>query len=69
MFVATRRPLAQGDVVSASVYVGPREIKIIAEVIWERNDDPTGVTPQGMGLKFLDIEDEDAAFVDTLVSD
>lgn len=69
MFVSTRRPLGEGDVVSASLYVGQREIKIIAEVMWERSDDPTGVTPCGMGLKFLDIEDEDADFVDSLVAD
>ena len=69
MCVATRRGLPKGEVVSATIQVEHREIKIIAEVVWARNDDPTSLdTPPGMGLKFLDIEDTDAEFVRTLVS-
>ena len=70
MFVATRRALPKGDVVSASIFVAEHTIKIIAEVIWERGDDPTGAldVASGMGLKFLDIDDGDADFVDALVA-
>lgn len=70
MFVATRRALPKGDVVSAILQVEHREIKVIAEVVWSRPNDPTALDePPGMGLKFLDVDESDADFIDALVSD
>lgn len=69
MFVATRRALRPGDLVSAKLRIEHREIKVIAEVVWTRNEDPAALDLQpGMGLKFLDVEDDDADFIDALVA-
>jgi uncharacterized protein (TIGR02266 family) len=70
LFVKTDAPLPPGKRLDIEIHVGgdPRPIGVLARVIWTRALPVDEERPAGMGLKFVDIEDDARDRIGALVT-
>ena len=73
MFVETKKFLPDADVFQLQLFFAEphnRRLSVIAEVIWASLGDPDDPArhPSGMGLKFLDVDDNDVVFLKSLAA-
>lgn len=65
IFLGTHQTLPIGHKMHLTFILAEREIKAYAEVVWLRESNTTaaGIQP-GMGLRFIDITEEDRKFIE-----
>src|SRR5258706_11879533 len=70
LFLKTASPLAVGKRLELEVHVGgeSKPIAVLARVAWVREADGGEKLPAGMGLKFIDVEEEALERIGELVS-
>ena len=69
-FISCSKPLKLNEVFDMTIDAPNRRLSVNAEVVWSnihgRDDE---ITPRGMGVRFLDIEDEDQQFIAKVIAD
>jgi c-di-GMP-binding flagellar brake protein YcgR len=69
VFIGCRRPLRLNDVFDMVITAPDQDIGAKAEVVWSNKygvDDH--ITPRGMGVRFLDISEENQRFISKAVN-
>ena len=69
-YVCCSRPLALNEVFEMNINAPDKSLNVKAEVVWtivSEVDDK--INPQGMGVRFLDISDEDRLFISGAVTE
>lgn len=70
MFISSVNPLEPGTKVEVEIPISPRENKNIrcqCEVIWKRRFSKKSIHEPGMGLKFIDMSEEQSADLDRFI--
>ena len=69
-FISCSKPLKLNEVFDMTIDAPNRRLSVNAEVIWSnihgRDDE---ITPRGMGVRFLNIENEDQQFIAKVIAD
>jgi c-di-GMP-binding flagellar brake protein YcgR len=64
VFIGCRRPLRLNEVFDMVITTPEQDIGARAEVVWSNKYGPDDhITPRGMGVRFLDISEEDQRFI------
>jgi uncharacterized protein (TIGR02266 family) len=64
VFIGCRRPLRLNEVFDMVITTPEQDIGAKAEVVWSNKYGPDDhITPRGMGVRFLDISEEDQRFI------
>ena len=69
-FISCSKPLKLNEVFDMTIDAPNRRLSVNAEVVWSNihgSDDE--ITPRGMGVRFLNIENEDQQFIDKVIAD
>lgn len=69
-FISCSKPLKLNEVFDMTIDAPNRRLSVNAEVVWSnihgRDDE---ITPRGMGVRFLNIENEDQQFIAKVIAD
>jgi hypothetical protein len=69
-FISCSKPLKLNEVFDMTIDAPNRRLSVNAEVIWSnihgRDDE---ITPRGMGVRFLNIDNEDQQFIAKVIAD
>lgn len=69
-FISCSKPLKLNEVFDMTIDAPNRRLSVNAEVIWSnihgRDDE---ITPRGMGVRFLNIKNEDQQFIAKVIAD
>ena len=69
-FISCSNPLKLNEVFDLTIDAPNRRLSVNAEVVWSnihgRDDE---ITPRGMGVRFLNIENEDQEFIAKLIAE
>jgi c-di-GMP-binding flagellar brake protein YcgR len=69
VFIGCRRPLRLNEVFDMVITTPDQDIGAKAEVVWSNKYGPDDhITPRGMGVRFLDISEEDKRFISKAVN-
>ena len=69
VFIGCRRPLRLNEVFDMVITTPEQDIGAKAEVVWSNKYGPDDhITPRGMGVRFLDISEEDKRFISKAVN-
>ena len=69
VFIGCRRPLRLNEVFDMVITTPEQDIGAKAEVVWSNKYGPDDhITPRGMGVRFLDISEEDQRFISKAVN-
>ena len=70
MFIATRKPLPPGTIITVEFILPDTSVKIKtkAEVVWARKSTLSPSQKRGMGIRFNDLTEDDKKKIDFLVS-
>ena len=69
VFIGCRRPLRLNEVFDMVITTPNQDIGAKAEVVWSNKYGPDDhITPRGMGVRFLDISEEDQRFISKAVN-
>jgi len=69
VFIGCRRPLRLNEVFDMVITTPDQDIGAKAEVVWSNKYGPDDhITPRGMGVRFLDISEEDKRFISRAVN-
>lgn len=69
-YVCCARPLALNEVFEMSINAPDKSLNVKAEVVWTNvSEFDDKINPQGMGVRFLDISDEDRLFISGAVTE
>jgi uncharacterized protein (TIGR02266 family) len=64
VFIGCRRPLRLNEVFEMVITAPDQDIGVKAEVVWSNKYGPDDhITPRGMGVRFLDISEENQRFI------
>jgi uncharacterized protein (TIGR02266 family) len=64
VFIGCRRPLRLNEVFDMVITAPEQDIGAKAEVVWSNKYGPDDqITPRGMGVRFLNISEEDQRFI------
>ena len=64
VFIGCRRPLRLNEVFDMVITAPDQDIGVKAEVVWSNKYGPDDhITPRGMGVRFLDISEENQRFI------
>lgn len=64
VFIGCRRPLRLNEIFDMVITTPEQDIGAKAEVVWSNKYGPDDhITPRGMGVRFLDISEEDQRFI------
>ena len=64
VFIGCRRPLRLNEVFDMVITAPDQDIGVKAEVVWSNKYGPDDqITPRGMGVRFLDISEENQSFI------
>jgi c-di-GMP-binding flagellar brake protein YcgR len=64
VFIGCRRPLRLNEIFDLVITTPEQDIGAKAEVVWSNKYGPDDhITPRGMGVRFLDISEEDQRFI------
>ena len=69
-FIRCSKPLKLNEVFDLTIDAPNRRLRVNAEVVWSNihgRDDK--ITPRGMGVRFLNIENEDQQFIAKVIAD
>lgn len=69
-FISCSKPLKLNEVFEMTINAPDRRLSVNAEVVWTnihgRDDE---ITPRGMGVRFLNIDNEDRQFIAKVIAD
>ena len=69
VFIGCRRPLRLNEVFDMVITAPGHDIGAKAEVVWSNKYGPDDqITPRGMGVRFLDISEENQIFISKAVN-
>jgi len=69
VFIGCRRPLRLNEVFDMVITTPDQDIGAKAEVVWSNKYGPDDhITPRGMGVRFLDISEENQRFISKAVN-
>jgi len=69
VFIGCRRPLRLNEVFDMVITTPDQDIGVKAEVIWSNKYGPDDhITPRGMGVRFLDMSEENQRFISKAVN-
>ncbi len=69
VFIGCRRPLRLNEVFDMVITAPDQDIGVKAEVVWSNKYGPDDhITPRGMGVRFLDISEENQRFISKAVN-
>jgi c-di-GMP-binding flagellar brake protein YcgR len=69
VFIGCRRPLRLNEVFDMVITTPDQDIGAKAEVVWSNKYGPDDhITPRGMGVRFLDISEQDQRFISKAVN-
>ena len=69
VFIGCRRPLRLNEVFDLVITAPDQDIGAKAEVVWSNKYGPDDhITPRGMGVRFLDISEENQRFISKAVN-
>lgn len=69
VFIGCRRPLRLNEVFDMVITTPEQDIGAKAEVVWSNKYGPDDhITPRGMGVRFLDISEENQRFISKAVN-
>ena len=64
VFIGCRRPLRLNEVFDMVITAPDQDIGVKAEVVWSNKYGPDDhITPRGMGVRFVDISEENQTFI------
>ena len=70
VFIGCRKPLRLNETFSLVITAEDHQIGAKAEVVWSNKYGPDDdITPRGMGVRFVDIHEEDRKFIARAVSE